>query len=86
MRGAEDSTLLKFKSRSSSLGRVFLYNQLMEPILLSLGFIALLTTIVAIDEYIDWLPSYRRAAEEMAKEDEEILRSQGNDNTIEYLE
>ena len=58
----------------------------MEPILFSLGFIALLTTIVAIDEYIDWLPSYRRAAQEMAEEDEAIVRSFDKDNSIEYRE
>lgn len=36
----------------------------MELFIVSIAFIGLCTTIAAIDEYIDWVPSYRREGEE----------------------
>ena len=41
----------------------------MELFVISMAVVGLATTITAIDEFIDWLPSYRRAAEEMRDED-----------------
>lgn len=41
----------------------------MELFIAAMAITGLATTIAAIDEFIDWLPSYRRAAEEMRNED-----------------
>ena len=41
----------------------------MELFVISMAVVGLAATITAIDEFIDWLPSYRRAAEEMRDED-----------------
>ena len=38
--------------------------------MISMAIVGVATTITAIDEYIDWLPSYRRAAEDMRDEDQ----------------
>ena len=64
MRGAEDSTLLKFKSRLSSLGRVFYYNLTMELFVVCMAITGLATTIAAIDESFDWMNHYRREGED----------------------
>jgi len=42
----------------------------MELFVISMAIVGVTTTIAAIDEYIYWLPSYRRAAEEMRDEDQ----------------
>jgi len=55
----------------------------MELFLISMAVVGVATTITAIDEFIDWLPSYRRVAREMAEEDS--FRYPPN-NPIEYRE
>ena len=42
----------------------------MELFIAAVAITGLATMITAIDEYINWLPSYQRAAQEMAEEDE----------------
>jgi hypothetical protein len=55
----------------------------MELFIAATAVVGLTTLIAAIDEYIDWLPSYQRAAQEMAEEDG--FRYPLN-NSIEYRE
>ena len=54
-------TLPKFKSRLSSLGRVFLYNQPMELLLASLALVAVITAVFAFDEHRNWMDDYNEA-------------------------
>ena len=42
----------------------------MELFIAAVAIVGVTTAIAAIDEYIDWLPSYQRVAREMAEEDE----------------